>query len=197
MTNVYGINKVENLMGRTVLSRATANKVGQIHDVLVDPVKGELAGLSLQMADGSLRLVAYPDVYSFGQDAVMIKADEAAVPVQDSAFRALPLAKHNLVGANVVTGDGRLLGQVANVYLRLAETVLLIYEVRSSILDKLLGHTLYFPATEGRAISGDFTRLVVAEDTAEKAQNSLEALADQLFAPPREDPVIVIRSRGH
>jgi hypothetical protein len=62
----------------------------------------------------------------------MIKADEAAVPVQDSPLKALPLAKHNLVGANVVTGNGRLPGQVANVYIRLAQTMLLIYKVRSS-----------------------------------------------------------------
>lgn len=197
MALVDGIHTVETLIGRAVLSRATANKLGQTHDLLVDPVKGELAGLSIRMADGSLRLVAYQEIYSFGQDAVMINSDEAAVPVQDSPLKVLPLAKNNLVGTNVVTGDGKLLGQVANVYLRLAETVLLIYEVRSSILDKLLGHTLYFPATEGRAISVDFTRLVVADGTAERAQNSLEALTARLFAPPREDPVIVVRSRGH
>ncbi|HKR01517.1 MAG TPA: hypothetical protein VJT09_12640 [Pyrinomonadaceae bacterium] len=197
MSLAHGIHTVEAMIGRAVLSRATANKLGQTHDLLIDPVRGELAGLSLRMIDGSLRLVDYREIYSFGQDAVMINSDEAALPVQDSPLKALPLAKYNLVGANVITGDGKLLGQVANVYLRLAETVCLIYEVRSSILDKLLGHALYFPASEGQAISGDFTRLVVADDTAGKAQHSLEALAGQLFVPPREDPVIVVRSRSH
>jgi uncharacterized protein YrrD len=197
VTIVNGIHTVETLIGKTILSRATANKLGQTHDLLINPVGGELAGLSIHMADGSLRLVDFQEVYSFGQDAVMIKADEAAVPVQDSPLKALPLAKRNLVGSNVVTGDGKLLGQVANIYLRLAERTLLIYEVRSSILDKLLGHALFFPAAEVRAISGDFTRLVVADDTAERAQNSLAALAAQLFGPPREDPIIVVRSRGH
>jgi uncharacterized protein YrrD len=197
MALVDGIHTVDTLIGRSALSRTTANKLGQTHDLLVDPVKGELAGLSLRMPDGSLRLVAYPEIYSFGQDAIMINSDESAVPVQASPLKALPLARNNLIGANVVTGDGKLLGQVVNVYLRLAETVLLIYEVRSSILDKLLGHALYFPAAEGRAISGDFTRLVVADDTAAKAQNSLEALAAKLFGPSREDPVIIVRSRGH
>src|SRR5215212_3658177 len=108
MALVDGIHTVETLIGRTVLSRATANKLGQTHDLLVDPVKGELAGLSIRMADGSLRLVAYQEIYSFGQDAVMINSDEVAVPVQDSPLKILPLAKNNLIGANVVTGDGKL-----------------------------------------------------------------------------------------
>jgi uncharacterized protein YrrD len=197
MALVNGIHTVETLIGRTVLSRATANKLGQIHDLLINPAQGEMAGLSIRMPDQSLRLVDYQEIYSFGQDAIMINSDEAAVPVQESPLKVLPLAKNNLVGVNVLTGDGKLLGQVANVYIRLAETVLLIYEVRASILDKLLDHALFFPATEGHAISSDFTRLVVADDTAAKAQNSLEALATRLFEPPREDPVIVVRSRGH
>jgi uncharacterized protein YrrD len=66
VTFVNGIHTVEKLIGRTVLSRASANKLGQTHDLLVDPVRGELAGLSMQVADGSLRLVAYQDIYTFG-----------------------------------------------------------------------------------------------------------------------------------
>lgn len=99
------------------------------------------------------------------------------------------------MGANVVTEGGELLGQIANIYYRLGEASMLISEVRSSMLDKLLGHALFFPSTQGRAASGDFTRIVMAEDTGEKPTNSLASLADLLFAPLREDPVVVIRSR--
>jgi hypothetical protein len=84
-----------------------------------------------------------------------------------------------------------------NVYTHLEETLLLIYEVRSSILDKLLGRALFFPATQGRAMSEDFARIVVAEDTLEKSDNSLAALEARLFGPPREDPVVTVRSRGY
>lgn len=198
MTTASNIHPVDTLIGRAVLSRSTANKVGQVHDLIVDAAKGELSGLVVQMPDESLRSVEYNGIYSFGPDAVMVNSDESAVPAEDSPLKALPLAKHNLIGVNVVTEGGKLLGQIANVYIRLAETLLLIYEVRSSILDKLLGHSLYFPATNSRAISDDFSRIVVSEDTAEGADNSLDALEARLFGPPKEeDPVVIVRSRGY
>jgi len=198
MTYTSNIHSIDVLIGRAVVSRATANKLGQTRDLIVDAAKGELAGLVVQMPDESLRCVEYGEIFGFGPDAVMINSDESATPAQDSTLKALPLAKHNLVGANVVTESGKLLGQIANVYIRFAETLLLIYEVRSSILDKLLGHALYFPASQGRAMSEDLARIVVADDTSEKAGNSLEALAARLFGPPRqEDPVVIVRSRGY
>jgi uncharacterized protein YrrD len=197
MASTGNIHSIDFIIGRAVLARASANKLGQVHDLIIGPSKGDLVGLSLRLPDESLRLVDYRDIYSFGQDAVMINSDNSAVSVQDSPLKALPLAKNNLIGVNVVTESGNLLGQIANVYTYLAETLLLIYEVRSSILDKLLGHALFFPATQQRAISGDFARIVVAEDTSEKADNSLAALEARLFGPPREDPVVTVRSRGY
>jgi uncharacterized protein YrrD len=157
-----------------------------------------MAGLVLRKPDESLWCVSYGEVYGFGPDAVMIKADDSVVPAQDAPLKILPLAKNNLIGVNVVMEGGKLLGQITKIYIHLGETLLLIYEVRSSLLDKLLGHTLYFPATQGRAISEDFTRIVVTDDTAEKADNSLDALAARLFEPPKEEgPVVVVRSRGY
>jgi uncharacterized protein YrrD len=198
MTSTGNVNSIDFLIGRTILSRSTANKIGQIHDLIVDPVKGELAGLSVQLPDESSRLVDCREIYSFGPDAVMIKSDESAVPVPDSPLQASPLAKHNLIGVKVITEGGKLLGQVTHVYIHLAETSFFVYEVRSSLLDKLLGHTLYFPASWGCALSEDATRLVVSNDAAEKADHSLDALAARLFEPPREEgPVVVVRSRGY
>jgi len=198
MASTGGISSIDNLIGGNVLSRSTANKLGQVHDLIVDVAGGGLLGLSVQTTDEGLRLVERGEIYSFGPDAVMIKADESAVAVEDSPLKASPLAKHNLTGVNVVTEGGRLLGQIVNVYIHLAETPLFIYEVRSSILDKLLGHSLYFPASLGIALSEDLTRLVVAEEAGEKGNNSLDALASRLFGPPKEEePIVVVRSRGY
>lgn len=197
MTSAGNVHSIDFLIGRPVLSRATANMLGQTYDVLIDPAKGELAGLCVRLPDATLRLVDYREIYSFGPDAVMINGDESAVPVEVSPLKVLPLAKINLTGINVVTEGGRLLGQVANVYIHLAETLLLIYEVRTSLLDKLLGHALFFPASQARAISADFARIVVADDTPERADHTLAALAARLFGPQREDPIVVVRTRGH
>lgn len=197
MIQTGNINSIDVLIGRTVLSCSTANKIGQVHDLIVDPEKGELSGLSIQLPDASLRLVDCREVQSFGPDAVMVKRDESATPVPDSPLRALPLAKHNLAGVKVITEGGKLLGRIANVYIHLAETSLFIYEVRSSLLDKLLGHSFYFPASWGHALSGDATRLVVSNDAVEKADHTLGALEARLFGPREEPaPVVIVRSRG-
>ena len=198
MTATASISSIDSLIGKTVVARATANKLGQIHDLIADPVKGELAGLALRMADESLRLVDGREIYSFGPDAVMINSDEAALPVEDSPLKLAPLAKNSLMGANVITEGGKQLGQIANVYIHLAETSLFIYEVRSSLLDKLLGHTLFFPASWGIALSEDHTRLVVSNEAGEKADKTLDALTTRLFGTPEEQgPTIVVRSRSH
>ncbi|HYY55949.1 MAG TPA: PRC-barrel domain-containing protein [Pyrinomonadaceae bacterium] len=198
MKPTYNVHTIDILIGRIVLSRATANKLGPIRDLVVEPSKGELAGLLVQMPDESLRLIDYREIYSFGPDAVMINSDESAIPAPDSPLKGLPLARGNLVGVKVITEGGKLLGNIANLYIHLAETSLLVYEVRSSLLDKLLGHALYFPASVGCALSEDAARIVVPNDTAEKADHALDALAARLFGPPKdEDPVVVVRSRGH
>jgi uncharacterized protein YrrD len=198
MTSSGIVHPVDFLIGRAVLSRATANRIGQTHDLIVDPVRGGLSGLVVQTPGAGLCSVAYDEIYSFGPDAIMIERDESAIAAADSPLKALPLAKHNLIGAKVITEGGKVLGQIANIMIHLAEDPLFIYEVRSSLLDKLLGHTLFFPASQGCALSADAARLVVSNDTAENADHSLNELTARLFGPPKEeDPVVIVRSRGH
>lgn len=197
MTAAGVIHSIDFLIGRTVLALESANKIGQIYDLVVDPLKGELSGLAIRRLDQSLSLIEYQEISSFGPDAVMVNSDGSAIPAQISPLKAAPLAK-KLTGAKVLTEGGKLLGQIAHVYIHLAQVSPLFYEVRSSLLDKLLGQALFFPASFGRALSEDGTRLVVADDTAEKADHTLHALETRLFGPPPEpDPVVVVRSRGH
>lgn len=196
MTSGGNINSIDILTGRIVLSRATANKIGQVHDLIINPVEGSLAGLSVKAADESLLAIEYSEIYSFGPDAVMVNNDRSAILTQSSPLKSLPLAMNKLVGAEVITESGKVLGQIANIFIHLAEAPLLIYEVRSSLLDKLLGNALFFPASLGCAFSGDAARLVVANDTPEKADNSLDLQAARLFGPPKGTPVVVVRSRA-
>ena len=198
MTAAGKINPIDTLVGRAVLSRATATRLGEVHDLIIDPVGGTLAGLAVKMVDEGVQLVEYGAIYSFGPDAIMIKNERSALPPERSPLKALPLAMNKLVGAEVITEGGKILGQLANAFIRLAEEPLLCYEVRASLLDKLLGRALFFAASVGRAYSEHDGRLVVANEVAETADNSLDALAARLCGPPQgEDPIIVVRSRDH
>jgi uncharacterized protein YrrD len=198
MVETVKVNPVETFVGRAVLSRVSASKLGQLHDLIVNPIKGTLAGVAVKMSDGSLQYVESSEVYSIGPDAVMVNNDRSAISPESSAVKDLPLALNKLSGVEVITEGGKTLGQIANIFIHLAEEPVLLYEVRSSLFDKLLGHALFFPASQGRAFSTSDTRLLVADDTAEVADNSMDALATRLFGPQKEgDPVVVIRSRGY
>jgi uncharacterized protein YrrD len=199
MAQTSNLHSADIFVGRTVLSRATANKLGQMHDLIIEPVKGLLAGIAVSMVDGSLRYVEASEIYSIGPDAVMVNNDRSAIPPESSPVKALPLAMNKLAGVEVITEGGKVLGHIANVFIHLTEEPVIIYEVRSSILDKLLGRSLFFPASQAHAFSADDARLVVKEDTNGKAEATLDALANRLLGPSKgeEPPVVVIRSRGY
>ena len=135
--------------------------------------------------------------HSIGPDAVMVHSDQSLVSSDQSPIKAFPLAKNILIGVKVITEDGKLLGEISNVYVHLGESSLFIYEVRSSILDKLLGHGLYFPASLGCAFADDATRLVVSNNT-EKADRKLDTIVSRLFEPSASfTPQVIVRSHSH
>ena len=194
MTVSGNIHAMDSLIGVAVLSRATGNKLGLVDDLIVDPISGALLGLTVQTQKGDPGVLDYLDISSFGQDAVMANNDDSVVPLEGSQLGQQPRAKHNLKGAKVVTEGGNLLGHVANVFIHLAQPALAIYEVRESLLDKLLGHELFIPASLGLALSDGAERIIVPDETAEHAADSLETLATRLF-PMHIPPGVTVRSK--
>jgi hypothetical protein len=66
---------------------------------------------------------------------------------------------------------------VATIYVHLAPPPLAAYEVRESLLDRLLGRGLFIPAALGRALSDAAERIIVPEESSRTAAASLEELA--------------------
>ena len=191
------IDRIDVLIGRAVLSVESANELGHVYDLVVHPIKGELVGLSVQISDQSQVLVSQDEIHSIGPDAVMVNSDQSLVALDQSPIKGFPLARNNLIGVEVITEDGKRLGEISNVYFHLGESSVFIYEVRSSILDKLLGHAIYFPASFGCAFADDATRLVVSNNT-ESSDRKLEAVVSRLFEPSASfTPRVVVRSHSH
>jgi uncharacterized protein YrrD len=194
------LNDIGNLIGRTVLSLETANKLGHVHDLVLEPLNGALAGLSIQKLDESYALVDYQEIHSIGPDAVMINRDQSLLPHDESPIKTLPLAKNELIGVKVITENGQIMGKIANLFIHIADKAVFIYEVRSSIFDRLLGHAFYFPASLGCAFSDDRTSLVVSDDT-ERIDHKLEAVAKRLLGSyeftPREPGAPQVSVRSH
>jgi uncharacterized protein YrrD len=200
VTRLDNVKNIRKIMGRAVISLDTANALGKVVDLLVDPLSGQLAGFSVQRLDGSYALASILDVHGIGPDAVMLEGDQSLVLVDASPLRTVPQAKQSLVGVKVLTEHGLLLGQISNLYLCIDDRPVFIYEVRSSLFDKLLGRGFYFAASLGSAFSDDGTSLIVTGDP-ETLDHRLTAAVERLPGPRitalRQTPVVHVEVRTH
>lgn len=185
------VPSIDKLIGMTVLSRVTGNKLGQVHDCILDPSSGELRGLGVRTPDGGIRVMEHSEIFSFGKDAVMARGDEAVVELDGSPLGNLPRARQDIMGSRVVTEGGELLGDVANIFVHVAEPPLVIYEVRESVLDKLLGRSLFIPASLARALSSDAERIIVPDDARRRSAESLESLVARWLVPLAGEETVV------
>jgi uncharacterized protein YrrD len=181
-SQLNNVQNIEKLIGRPIVSLESANKLGQVSDLLADPLTGQLGGFSVQRLDESHALVSMLDVHDIGPDAIIVERDDSLVAADDSPLKTLPKAKDNLIGVKVITEHGQLLGNISSLYLCLDKKPAFVYEVRSSLLDKLLGRAFYFAASLGCAFSDDRTALVVTGGP-EDMHHRLEIAAERLLGP--------------
>lgn len=187
------VSPINTLIGMPVLSLATGNKLGFVTQVLIDPPSGVLAGVTLDT--GSL---AYDQIYSFGRDAIMAASDLAVQPPDMPGLVDGRDAKR-LIGARVVTVSGEVLGTIVNVLITLKPPPFVVYAVRRSLLDRILGREFYLSASESYALSDDAERLIVPDAAADLALSDLETviartMTVRTFAPPQR-PAVQVEER--
>lgn len=168
--------KADTLIGKPVLSKVSGNKLGEVADLYIDPIKGLLMGLTINNSKDRLGGLDFNDVYSFGEDAVMAEGDDRIVPLDENWVKTHPHAKKHLTGINVVTESGNLIGKVTDIYIRLASPPVVIYEVGETVLDRWLGRDFFIPASSGTAVSNNAERIVVSDEAAKTAAPTLKAL---------------------
>src|SRR5262249_16632799 len=113
-----------------------------------------------------------------GQDAVMTSwesfehAGDRAVEMA-GGVRALD----EVLGSNVVTEEGALLGRISEIYIH-AHKPRVIYRVTESKIQKLFGRGFFLPGDVARSYAPDGPRIIVPADTEDRyAASSLgEAL---------------------
>ena len=178
MSDLKDVSPISLLTGMTVLSLATGNKIGQILDLFIDPINGVLLVVTVLLSDGRRAGIMQDDIYNFGKDAVMARSEESIVPLENDAL-AHGRQAIKLIGTNIITESGDVLGQITNIFVTLKPPPHILYEARQSILDKLLGREFFLPASVGYALSDDAARLVVPDVTPDIAASDLESLLSQ------------------
>ncbi|MCA1590155.1 MAG: PRC-barrel domain-containing protein [Acidobacteria bacterium] len=170
------------LAGRSILSRTSGNKLGKVVDVFVDDKTGGFRGVTVDLEGEKTGVLLQENIYSFGSDAVMAERDDAVLIGDDERNATLPLVREHLIGIDVITESGVLIGRVSDVFLTLAATPLIVYEIHDSFWDKLLGRKVYILSSESQALSADRKRLVVSDLAAQTAGPDIQYLIDQNFS---------------
>lgn len=166
---------LNSLAGRAVLSLATGNRLGTVLDPYVDPVNGALIGVTVTTPDDNIAVLDYKNIHNFGSDALMAVSDDSVKTVDEEPFKAWPNS-NELIGTKLITDSGTLLGKIADIFVTASPPPIVIYEIRESVFDKLLGRQIFIPASLGHALSNDRQLLVVPDGTTELASNSLADL---------------------
>lgn len=112
-----------------VVTLDSATIVGELRDVLFDPVEARVAGFTLRgrglLSSPMLGLLPAGDVRAFGQDAVMIERDDAVIR-DKGLIREQVGEKHEAPGSEVVTDDGEPVGTVTDIVLEIGEGSLVV-----------------------------------------------------------------------
>jgi len=159
-----------------VLSRASGNRLGEVYDLYIDPAQGILMGTTIKAPNGKLGGIDYTNIYSFGTDAVMVNDESRITVLNDEWVAQHPHAKKHLIGTNVLTEGGNHLGEIGNIFVRLTQPPMVIYEMRGSMWDSLMGRNHFIYAAKAGALSSNAERMIVPNAVVSNAASSLNEL---------------------
>jgi len=161
------LNVAKELHGMTVLNAGSGEKLGEVTDALINltqgPTQGQMIGIALRTPEGEMRALATRDFF-IGVDAVMAAKEARFETLGQSEALTGGVPAHELVGANIVTEDGKLLGRVSEVYIS-TEQPQAVYHVAESTLQRFFGGGFYIAGNVPRAYSPDGVRMIVPDDT--------------------------------
>lgn len=106
--------KFSEAKGHKVVSLATAETVGKVRGLLVDPVLRSVVAVRLKKKTDRGDILRWDNLTAFGVDAVTI-SDLAAVTELDADLEPLRGKRRRLRKKRVLTSDGDELGKVADV----------------------------------------------------------------------------------
>lgn len=101
--------------GRPVISRASAETVGELRHVIVDAGTRSIRALHVAGGRRKAALVDWDDVAGFGPDGIVIVGEDATHPPRDDVEKAVAAGHLDLDGRLVLDDEGRAIGALEDV----------------------------------------------------------------------------------
>jgi uncharacterized protein YrrD len=170
----------EKIKGMSVLESRSGAMIGTVSDMIIDPSAGKMLGIAVILPDKETQSIGSSHVH-IGDDAVMISdGNSAALDFTEDYARGIVAG--TILGAKLVTEDGRLVGQISEIHID-KDTPEIFYHIAGSNLQRMFGGGFYISAKIPKAYSPDGKRLIVPTDIEEHhAKRSLEE-----FSIPESD----------
>src|SRR5262249_21480544 len=171
------LNVAKDLSGMSLRAVDTGAKLGEIRDVIIQPTEGRVMGVVVRTLDDDELRLRISDII-IGSDAVMTSGES----FEQAGYRASEMAGgaralEEVIGSNVGTEDGDLLGRISDVYIG-ADKPQAVYRVTESRIQKFFGGGFFLPGDAARSYAPDGARIIVPADTEERYAAS--SLADAL-----------------
>jgi sporulation protein YlmC with PRC-barrel domain len=107
-------DRLTNALGRKVVSRTTAEELGDLVQIVIDVKRRQVTSLVVGKGRKAL-LVDWEQISGFGPDAVMVADDDALHPPRDDHEEAAADGKLELIGKRTLSDAGNALGEISDV----------------------------------------------------------------------------------
>lgn len=107
------MNRFSDVLGVNVVSAATAERLGTVAGLVVDPAAG--AVVAVRVGGGAADVVGWDDVRGVGPDAVVVSSDGALRMPRPGIEERSRSADTGLIGKRALTDAGTEVGTVADV----------------------------------------------------------------------------------
>jgi sporulation protein YlmC with PRC-barrel domain len=198
---VVGLNR--DLLGHHVLL-PRMSMVGRVADLLIHPLTGRVESLLYRPEPTSLRpssteLLLGIEACGWNDEGALViscpslKQQSPSLSLENGGTQRSwegslsVLAKERLMGAQVVTREGGLLGRVTEIYF-VPVVLQVLYQVSSSRWQQIFGRSRYLCGDLPYAYSPEARRLFVPADASRQAASSLSAAVGALIA--RQSPTL-------
>lgn len=113
------MHKVSELVGKTIVSSETGDRMGRVADVLLDPQSNRALGLVIGGGVlGGEHVLPFGDIQTLGTDAVVARSAQGVLDAKHWRAQGIEAARSSaLKHKRVLTTGGRMLGELNDVML--------------------------------------------------------------------------------
>jgi uncharacterized protein YrrD len=101
--------------GRPVLSRASAESIGELRHVVIDVPGRRIRALHVAGRGRKATIVDWSSIVSFGPDGIIVESEDRARPVRDDTEAAVASGDLDLDGRLVLSDAGDSMGTLTDV----------------------------------------------------------------------------------